>query len=317
MWERFPLIPEQASTFASKVDLLYYSLVVFSVFFSLLVFSLILVFAIRFRRREGRPAKAAASTAGNLRVEVVWTAIPFFLSIGLLVWGVDLYVAQERPPKNALDIDVIGKQWMWTIQHPTGQREINELHVPLGRIVKLTMATEDVIHSFFVPAFRVKQDVVPGRFTTLWFEATRVGEYHLFCAEYCGTNHSGMGGKVVVMKPADYESWLGADPPSEPPVAAGARLFEEHGCKSCHLAETGRRGPSLIGLPGREVHLQSGVKVVADEDYLRESILDPNAKMVAGFEPLMPTFAGQLTPVQLLQIIAYIKSLNDDGGANP
>lgn len=317
MWERFRLIPEQASTFAPKVDLLYYALVVFSVLFSLLVFSLIVVFAIRFRRRKGQAAQAAATPTANLRVEIVWTAIPFFLSMGLLVWGVNLYVAQERAPNNALDITVVGKQWMWKIQHPGGQRELNELHVPLGRVVKLTMTTEDVIHSFFIPAFRVKQDVVPGRFTTLWFEATRVGEYHLFCAEYCGTNHSGMGGKVIVMKLNDYEAWLASGPPPESPVTVGARLFEEHGCKGCHLAEAGQRGPSLVGLPGREVHLQSGATVVADEDYLRESILDPNAKMVDGFEPLMPTFTGQLTQVQLLQTIAYIKSLHDDSGGNP
>jgi len=317
MWERFRLIPEQASTFAPKVDLLYYCLVAFSVSFSVLVFSLILVFAIRFRRRKGQAVEAAASPAANLRVEIVWTAIPFFLSVGLLVWGVDLYVAQRLPPKDGLDIDVVGKQWMWKVQHPGGQREINELHVPLGRVVKLTMATEDVIHSFFIPAFRVKQDLVPGRFTTLWFEATRVGEYHLFCAEYCGTNHSGMSGKVIVMTPDDYEAWLAAEPPSESPVALGSALFEERGCKGCHLAETGQRGPSLVGLPGREVQLESDVTVVADDDYLRESILDPNAKMVAGFEPLMPSFAGRLTPVQLLQIIAYIESLSDDGGGDP
>jgi cytochrome c oxidase subunit 2 len=312
MWERFPLIPEQASTFAPKVDLLFYSLVVFGAFFSLLVFSLILIFAIRFRRRKGR---AASSSAGDLRLEIIWTAIPFFISIGLLVWGVHLYVAQERPPKDALEISVVAKQWMWKIQHPTGQREINELHVPVNRVVNLTMTTEDVIHSFYVPAFRVKQDVVPGRFTTLWFEATRIGEYHLFCAEYCGTNHSGMGGKVVVMSPDDYESWLSGGTPTVSPVAAGARLFEERGCKSCHLAEADRRGPSLAGIIGRNVHLASGKTIVANEDYLRESILDPNAKMVEGYQALMPTFAGQLSSVQILQLIAYIESLGDGGGA--
>jgi cytochrome c oxidase subunit 2 len=202
---------------------------------------------------------------------------------------------------------------MWKLQHPGGKQEINELHVPVGQPVKLTMATEDVIHSFFVPAFRVKQDVVPGRYTTLWFEATRVGEYRLFCAEYCGTLHSAMGGRVVVMEPADYQSWLSGGEPTESPVVAGARLFEQRGCKSCHQVASGQRGPALEGLLGSTVRLAGGDAVVADEDYLRESILTPNAKLVEGYRPLMPTFRGQLSEESLLQLIAYIKSLSPPG----
>lgn len=310
MWERFPLIPEQASTFASKVDVLYYSLVGFSVFFSLLVFSLIFVFAVRYRRR-GEEEHRPGLSHGDLRVEIVWTAIPFLMSVGLLVWAVDLFVAQKRMPEDALEISVVGKQWMWKIQHPTGEREINELHVPVGEPVKLTMTTEDVIHSFYIPAFRLKQDVVPGRFTAMWFEATKVGEYHLFCAEYCGTDHSGMGGTVYVMDPADYERWLAGGETGESPVAVGERLFDSRGCRGCHEEGPRQRGPSLAGVFGSEVELASGETVMADEEYLRESILDPNAKMVAGYRPLMPTFRGQLSDEAVMALIAYIRTLDE------
>jgi cytochrome c oxidase subunit 2 len=311
MWKEFALLPERASTIAEKIDALYFSLVAFSVFFSVLVFLLIFYFAVRYRKRPaGEPA---AAVHGHLRLEIVWTAIPFLIAVVLLVWGVDLYLVYARPPAEALPISVVAKQWMWKLQHPGGKQEINELHVPVGQPVKLTMATEDVIHSFFVPAFRVKQDVVPGRYTTLWFEATRVGEYRLFCAEYCGTLHSAMGGRVVVMEPADYQSWLSGGEPTESPVVAGARLFEQRRCKSCHQATSGQRGPALEGLLGSTVRLAGGDSVVADEDYLRESILTPNAKLVEGYRPLMPTFRGQLSEEGLLQLIAYIKSLSPPG----
>jgi cytochrome c oxidase subunit 2 len=311
MWERFPLTPEQASTFAAEVDLLYYSLVVFSVFFSALVFSLILYFAVRYRRRGGEE-HVPEVTSGHLMLEIVWTVVPFAIALGLLVWAVDLFVAQKRPPAAALSIRVVGRQWMWKVQHPTGRSEINELHVPVGRPVVLTMASEDVIHSFFVPAFRVKQDVVPGRLTTMWFEATRVGEYHLFCAEYCGTDHSGMGGRVFVMEPSDYQRWLVGGGVSESPVAAGAQLFERRGCKSCHLAGPSQRGPSLAGLVGSTVTLDSGETLVADENYIRESVLSPNAKIVAGFRPLMPTFRGQIGEEGMMALIAYINTLRPE-----
>jgi cytochrome c oxidase subunit 2 len=202
---------------------------------------------------------------------------------------------------------------MWKIQHPEGQREINELHVPVDRPVRLTMASEDVIHSFFIPAFRVKRDVVPGRFTQLWFQATAVGEYHLFCAEYCGTKHSEMVGRVVVMEPVDYQNWLGGVMPAETPVATGERLFDELGCKSCHRADTGQRGPSLEGLFMQTVPLTNGETVIADQDYLRQSILAPAAKLRVGYGYLMPTFRGQVSEEQLLALIAYIKSLAGPG----
>jgi len=312
MFKGFPLIPEQASTYARGIDTLYYGLVVFSLFFTILIFLLILWLAIRYRRRHGH--EVPTRSVIDLRLEVAWTLGPFAIAVGLLVWGVVLFLGLQRPPPDALEIQVVGKQWMWKLQHPSGHREINELHVPVNRPIRLTMASQDVIHSFFVPAFRVKQDVLPGRYTTLWFEATRTGRYHLFCAEYCGTEHSLMGGWVEVMTPADYQRWLSGGAPPASPAAAGARLFEQHACDTCHRTGPGQRGPSLQGLYGQLVELDGGGTVVADEQYIRESILDPRAKVVAGYRPLMPTFRGRLSEEQILELLAFIRSL---GGAPP
>ncbi|MFQ5983180.1 MAG: cytochrome c oxidase subunit II, partial [Woeseiaceae bacterium] len=228
----FPLIPDQASTIAGRVDALYYFLVAVAVFFTILIFVLIIYFAIKYRRRaEGERAQPVAD---NLRLEIVWTVIPLVIVMVSFAWGARLYFTMSRPPADALEISVVGKQWMWKLQHPTGQREIDELHVPVGRPVKLTMASEDVIHSFYVPAFRIKMDVVPGRYTTAWFEATKTGEYHLFCAEYCGAKHSTMIGRVVVMEPMEYQRWLSGGVIGEPPEVAGERLFLQLGCNACH-----------------------------------------------------------------------------------
>jgi cytochrome c oxidase subunit 2 len=229
--------------------------------------------------------------------------------MAMFAWGSSLYFTGITPPGNAMEIHVVGKQWMWKFQHPEGPREINELHVPVGQPIKLTMASEDVIHSFFVPAFRAKMDVVPGRYTTTWFQANRVGSYHLFCAEYCGTTHAGMGGRVVVMTPTDYERWLGGGATGESLVTMGERLFQQLGCLTCHQPDGTGRGPVLIGLFGQQVRLENGKTVVADEAYLRESVLDPTAKIVAGYPPLMPPFQGQISEEGLLQIIAYLRSL--------
>jgi cytochrome c oxidase subunit 2 len=243
-------------------------------------------------------------------LEVTWMVIPFVISMGIFGWGAKLYFSGNRPPAGAIEVRVVGKQWMWKFQHANGRREINALHVPRARPVKLTMISEDVIHSLFVPAFRVKQDVLPGRYSACWFEATRTGEFHLFCAEYCGTNHSRMTGRVIVMDPAEYEAWLAGGKANEPPAVAGKRLFEELRCQTCHRPETGAaRCPPLEGLYGQEVKLTGGETVVADDNYLRESILRPAAKVVAGFQPLMSSFDGQVDEEQLIQLIAYIKSL--------
>jgi cytochrome c oxidase subunit 2 len=229
----------------------------------------------------------------------------------IFFWGAKVYFAQYRPAKNAIEVYVVGKQWMWKLQHSTGQLEINELHVPIGRKVKLIMATEDVIHDLFVPAFRTKIDVVPGKYTTEWFEATKPGRYHFFCAEYCGMNHSGMGGYVVVMEPAEYENWLSGNAGQASPAAAGRGLYESLGCASCHGANAeGGRGPALLGLYGSKVVLNNNQTVTGDESYLRESILNPQAKIATGFGPIMPSFQGQLSEEQLLQVVAYLKSLS-------
>lgn len=303
----FQLFPEQASTVAGRVDALFYFLVAVSVFFSFLIFLLVSFFAIKYRRRS--EAERPQAIFGDLRLELLWTLVPLGITMVMFTWGASLYFTLSRPPTGALEISVVAKQWMWKFQHSEGQREINQLHVPLGRPVRLTMTSEDVIHSLSVPAFRVKMDVLPGRYTVLWFEATKTGEYHAFCAEYCGTLHSGMLGRVVVMKPALYEKWLSGGAPGESLASAGERLFRQLGCDSCHRADSSARAPALEGLFGKPVRLRGGGTVIADEDYIRESILNPNAKIVAGYEPKMPTFKGQISEEGLLKIIAYIKSL--------
>jgi cytochrome c oxidase subunit 2 len=232
----------------------------------------------------------------------------------MFFWGASLYFTAMRPPEDALEVYVVGKQWMWHFQHLEGRREINELHVPVGRPVKLIMTSQDVIHSFYVPAFRIKMDVVPGRYTTTWFEAIKTGEYHLFCAEYCGTAHAGMGGRVWVLKPTQYEQWLGGGIGEEPLAMAGERLFEQLGCGTCHRADAAGRGPMLHGLFGTPVQLQTGETVRADERYLRASILNPRAHIVAGYPPIMPPYEGQISEEGLVQIIAYIKALGQANG---
>jgi cytochrome c oxidase subunit 2 len=307
MWRDFPLFPEQASTIAQSVDALYVFLVGVSVFFSILIFATIFTFAIIFRRRseDERPP----SIHGSMALELFWSGIPLVIVMIMFGWGATLYFKNSRPPAGAMEMNVVGKQWMWKIQHPEGVREINQLHVPLGRAVRLTMTSEDVIHSFFIPAFRIKMDVLPGRYTSAWFETTRIGEYHLFCAEYCGTEHSRMIGKVVVMEPAEYEQWIAAQSRGESLSAVGQRLFVEMRCDTCHAPGSGTRGPSLVDLFGRTVALEGGRPVSVDEAYLRESVLNPRAKVVAGFQPVMPTFQGQVNEEQVLALIAYIKTL--------
>jgi cytochrome c oxidase subunit 2 len=314
MQEGFQFFPEQASTFAERVDTLYWFLIAVSGFFSALIVILIVFFAIKYRRRPGRHAE---QTQTILALEVVWTIIPTILVLVMFIWGSVVYLDESVPPQGAQDIYVVGKQWMWKIQHTNGRREINELHVPVGRAVKLTLASEDVIHSFFIPAFRVKQDAVPGQYRTMWFEATKPGEYHLFCAEYCGTNHSRMIGRVVVMEDIAYQQWLGGYT-EQTPVQEGQQLFVQFDCASCH--ETGRRqrAPQLGGLFGTQVPLTNGRTVVFDESYIRESIINPDAKVVQGFPPgIMPSFRRQLTEEQILALIAYIKSLSQPADQQP
>lgn len=312
MLRDFPLFPPQASTYAGREDALFFFLVGVTVFFVALIFLLVIYFAIRYRRR--RKDERPRPVREPHWLEATWILVPFGLTVIMFVWGAQLYFFASRPPADAIEILVVGKQWMWKFQHPEGPREIDELHVPVGVPIKLTMTSEDVIHSFFVPAFRIKRDVVPGRYATAWFEATRPGVYRLFCAQYCGTAHAGMTGSVVVMAPVDYERWLRGGAPGVTPVAAGEILFQRMGCGSCHRPDSGGRGPSLIGVFGHPVRLQGGGTVTADETYLRESILDPQAKIVAGYQPVMPTFKGQVSEDGLAQLIAYIKSLQRQAG---
>jgi len=307
------LFPVQASTFAPDVDHLLYFLLAVAVFFSLAIFCSIFYFAIRYRRRSENELPRAIH--GGMALEILWSVIPFGLTMVMFTWGASIYFNESRPPDNALDIYVVGKQWMWKLEHLEGQREINELHIPVGRAVRLTMTSEDVIHSFFVPAFRTKQDAVPGRYTTTWFKPTKAGKYHLFCAEYCGTNHSRMGGWVYVMEPRDYEAWLSGGTSGGSLAENGQKLFDELACGNCHKPDGSGRCPSLTGLFGKTVQLVGGATVQADEAYIRESILQPQAKIVAGYGPIMPTFQGLVTEEGVMQLIEYIKSLGPQPGA--
>jgi cytochrome c oxidase subunit II len=298
----FQWMPDQASTLAPQVDHLYYFLVAVTVFFTVLIFVMIVYLGLKYRRKsEVMPALVH----GNLKLEVAWTIVPLMFVIVMFVWGASLFVRMSKPPDTAMDIYIVGKQWMWYAQHPSGAKENNSLHVPVGKPIKLTMASQDVIHSFYIPAFRVKQDVIPGRYSYEWFTPTAVGEYHLFCAEYCGTGHSQMVGTVYVMDPAKYQAWLSGAPREEPMEKSGERLFTQYGCATCH----GQQGPTMAGLFGSERTLADGSKVIADKDYLRESILNAPAKLVAGFPPIMPSYRGQLNEEQVSQLIVYIKSL--------
>jgi cytochrome c oxidase subunit 2 len=314
----FRFFPDQASTIAPRVDALYFYLVGISVFFSLLIFISVVYFAVKYRRRS-QDEPPPPQIRDDVRLEVTWIVVPLCLVMIAFFWGASVYFAMAKPPANSLEIFVVGRQWMWKFQHPDGQREINELHVPLGRPVKLTLASEDVIHSFFVPAFRVKHDVVPGYYTTVWFEATRTGRFHLFCAEYCGTQHAGMVGQVVVLEPNQYEEWLsggvgGPGAAEGSVVRRGQRLFEELGCQTCHLQDRQGIGPMLAGLFGKTQQLQSGQSAAVNDSYLRESILNPQAKIAAGFQPVMPPYRGRVNEEQLMDLIGYIKSLGRTEG---
>ena len=311
---KIPFLPEQASTLARDVDALTLYLVAMATFFTVLVGAMIVYFAIRYRRRS--PDEVGSSFDNSALLEITWTVIPVIIVLFTFVWGARVYFRLYRPPADAVQYYVTGKQWMWKTQHPTGQREINELHVPIGQPVKLLMTSEDVIHSFFVPAFRVKADVLPGRYTTLWFTPTKTGRFHLFCAEYCGAEHSRMTGWVTVMEPEDYQTWLAGVPTGGAPGAGGQRIFEQLGCLTCHQDSPRALGPSLAGVFGHPVALADGSTVVADETYIRESILNPTAKVVAGYQPIMPSFQGQVSEEGILELINYIKTLAPAGSAS-
>jgi cytochrome c oxidase subunit II len=306
MFAQITLIPKEASAHAFEVDALFGFIFAVVAFFSILIAVLLIVFAIIFRRRPSD--RVPPRIVGSLRLEMFWILTPFAITLVMYFWATSVYFRAARPPEDAEEVYVVGKQWMWKIQHTGGQREINTLHVPIHQPIKLILTSEDVIHSFYVPEFRLKQDAVPGRYTYMWFNASEPGTYHLFCAEYCGTGHSLMVGTVIVMEQEDYQRWLGEQ--AEGSMALeGRKLFRQFQCVACHSADAHARGPVLEGLYRRTVTLQDGSKVFADEGYIRESILKPEAKIVAGYQPIMPTFQGQMTEEQVLQLIAFIKSL--------
>jgi cytochrome c oxidase subunit 2 len=305
---QLPLYPEQASNFGPHVDSLMIFIIAVCLFFAVAVTAAIIFFFFKFRRKEAN--EIGVPIHGDMRLETAWMVIPLILAMAMFAWGAVVYVDFRNTPKETLDIYVVGKQWMWKLQQPNGMREINELHVPVGRNVRLIMASEDVIHDFFVPAFRVKMDVVPGHYNTMWFRPTKAGRYHFFCSQYCGANHAVMGGWVTVMEPADYAAWLSGSTGAEAnPVVAGEKLFAEKACITCHLSDGKGRAPSLNGVYEGQVGLADGSTVTADDSYIRESILVPNAKIVRGYAPVMPTFQGQLTEEQIIALTAYIKSL--------
>jgi cytochrome c oxidase subunit II len=307
-----PFFPAEASTAAPQVDELMAYVLLIAASFIALVGGLICYFALRYH--HSRRADRSQPVFSSLPLELTWSGIPLLLCLTIFAWGAKLFIAMRQPPPDALEVYVVGKQWMWEVQHAEGRRELNELHVPVGRPVKLVMTSADVIHSFFVPAFRVKQDVVPGLYTTEWFEATTPGRYHLYCAQYCGTEHSAMGGWITAQSPGDYQRWLaGEDGPGAAHdvtmAEAGSKLFHHLACASCHREGGTGTAPALAGVYMRTVELEGGGTAVADEAYLRESIVRPNAKIVKGWTPRMPTYEGEVDEIQLQQLIVYLKSL--------
>ena len=310
MWpDQLPLFPERASAMAAEIDALYFFALAITAFFSLLIAGLVLALAARYRRTEageiGRVAKEP------LWLEITWSVIPLVILMFMFVWGAKVFFAASRPPADAREYFVVGKQWMWKFQHPEGHREINTLHVPVGEPIKLTMGSEDVIHSFFLPEFRIKKDVIPGRYTTLWFEATRTGTFRLFCAEYCGAEHSLMIGKLVVMEPEEYARWLDREAPAETMAMSGEQLFTKYVCATCHKPDSAALAPVLNGISGREETLADGRTITVDMNYLRRSILDPAADVTAGYNPVMPTYRGQIDEEELVQLLSYIRSLTE------
>lgn len=305
------VLPEQASAFAAQVDYLIWVLTGLSVFFTVLVVGLVVFLSIRYRK--GTKVDRYLESPDHTGLELTWTIIPTIMALAVFVWAAWLFGIYAQVPEGAMEINVVGKQWMWHIQHPNGRREVNQLHVPMGRPVKLTMTSQDVIHSFFLPSLRTKMDVLPGRYTTQWFNATKPGVYRLFCAEYCGTEHSRMVGTIVIQTPEEYEKWLttGNVDSAGPPESQGEKLFAKLGCVTCHMSGDLTRAPRLHGIFGKDVQLQSGETVQVNEEYLQESILVPTAKLVTGYSPLMPTYKNQVSQDDIQSLIAYIKSLKD------
>ena len=303
------LFPAEASGISPYVDALYFFLVVMTIVGTALVAVLLLVFSIRYRREKN---PVATQIEGSTLLEATWTIIPLAIFLVTFVWGALLYFRIYNPPANAMNIYIVGKQWMWKAEHPGGQHEINALHVPLGKPVQLTMISQDVFHSFSIPDFRIKREVIPGRYSTVWFEATQVGTYHLFCTQYCGTQHSGMVGEVTVLTPQDYKKWLDQSTSGQSLAQNGERLFASMGCNSCHSGTAAARGPSLAGVYGSKLTLTDGSQILVDDAYLRDAILNPSKHVTAGFAPIMPTYQGQLSEDGLIDLVEFIKNMQSN-----
>lgn len=301
------LFPREASTVAPWADALYFFLVGMTVVGLILVGVLVIGFSIRYRRSVH---PVATQIEGSTLLEATWTIIPLAIFLVTFVWGALLYFRIFNPPANSMNIYVVGKQWMWKAEHPGGQHEINALHVPIGRPVQLTMISQDVFHSFSIPDFRVKREVIPGRYSTVWFEATEAGTYHIFCTQYCGTKHSGMIGEVTAMTPEDYDKWTQESTSGTSLAQNGERLFASMECSACHNGSSTARGPSLAGVYGSKLTLTSGQQVVVTDAYLRDAILNPSQHVTAGFAPIMPTYQGQISEDGLIDLVEYIKTLN-------
>lgn len=318
---RLLLMPDSASSMSPQVDTLFWAMVLVCSFVVVLVFTLLVIFSVRYRR--GSPASRASSRNldSNTWLEIGWT-IPVLIGfLGFFAWGAYLYVAIYDPPPpadgNVREINGIGKQWMWKFQHPEGVREINDLHVAVGQTVRLRLTSQDVIHSFFVPAFRIKQDVLPQSYTQIQFTPTKAGRFHMFCAEYCGLNHSGMIGEVVALEPAAFQRWLEQQEQPGSPAEEGETLFRQYGCSGCHGDASRVHAPDLAGLYGKPVPLESGETVIADSQYLRDSIIFPSKHVAAGYPEIMPSFEGQISEADLLKLIAYIESLAQEEADAP
>jgi cytochrome c oxidase subunit 2 len=309
-WLRSVILPVEGTRHAGAVDNLYFFLVYLGVFFFLLIAGLLTYFVIRYRRRG--PDDRTPHITHNHKLEVTWTVIPLAIVMVIFFWGFHTYMDAAVSPGEAMEIQVTAKKWLWQFEYPNGVRTLNELHVPLGKPVRLVMTSEDVIHSFYVPTFRIKQDVVPDTYTQLWFTATEPGLHRLLCAEYCGRSHSDMMGKIFVDDEKKYNDWLetGGDEGKNMPLAQfGAMLYQTRGCHTCHSLDGSRgEGPSFRGVFGHQITLQGGAAITADENYIRESILRPQAKVVAGFQPIMPTFEGMLREREINALVEFIKS---------
>ena len=300
------LFPREASTIAPYTDALYFFLLLITVVGLVLVGALVFGFSIRYRKSEH---PVAIPVEGSTLLEATWTIIPLALFLIVFVWGALLYFRIYTPPPNSMNIYVVGKQWMWKAEHPGGQHEINALHVPIGRNVQLTMISQDVFHSFSIPDFRVKREVIPGRYSTVWFEATTPGTYHIFCTQYCGTNHSEMIGEVTVLSPDDYEKWTASSTSGMSLAQNGERLFASMGCNACHSGNAAARGPSLAGVYGSKLKLANGSEVLVSDAYLRDAILNPSQHITAGYAPIMPTYQGQISEDGLIDLVEYLKTL--------